>query len=122
MDEVDRPSKQPLSEVTSSRQLTHDTETETRFDKTSVVLSGRSHNFSAEYELGFRDRHAGKLSSENPYQDKLARARWRRGWNARDVYSDSEYKWIEPITDSKAVVLAVLAIFLVGSFLFGFVK
>ena len=117
-------SKQPeiegLSPVTRSGQLSYDNETSTRFDKTSVVLSNRGHDFSAEYELGFRDRNDGKPAGANPYQAKLARERWQRGWNARDRYTDADYKWVEPITDSKIVIWVIAVLFFGGALVAGF--
>jgi hypothetical protein len=119
MKESDQRNGEPLSPVTHSGDLSFDRETPTRFDKTSVVLQGRNHNFSAEYELGFRDRNDGKAASENPYKNKLARDRWQRGWNARDKYSDASYKWVEPITDSKAVIWLIAIVVFGGSALMG---
>ena len=111
-----------LSDVTSSGHLSFDKETSTCFDKTSVVLRGRTHNFSAEYELGFRDRNEGKPVSENPYSNKLARDRWQRGWNARDKFSDAGYKWVEPVTDSKIVVWIIALLVFGGALVSGIVQ
>jgi hypothetical protein len=111
-----------LSRVTNSGHLSYDRETATRFYKTSVVLSGRTHNFSAEYELGFRDRNDGKSAIANPYRNKLARDRWQRGWNARDRYTDAGYKWVEPITDSKIVVWIIAVVFFGGWILVGILQ
>jgi hypothetical protein len=112
--------REGISPVTPSSHLSYSKETATRFDKTSVVLGQRAHNFSAEYELGFRDRNEENLITQNPYRTKLARDRWQRGWMARDRYSDADYKWIEPITDNKAVIWVIAAIFFIGFFLSGF--
>jgi hypothetical protein len=102
----------PVSPVTHRSHLSFDKETHTRFDKTSAVLQTRNHNFSAEYELGFRDRNEGKTLEANPYSDRIARDRWQRGWIARDRYTDVGYKWVEPITDNKIVVWIVgIAVF-----------
>lgn len=111
-----------LSQVTPSNYLSFDKETATRFDKTSVVLAGRQHNFSAEYELGFRDRNEGKPASANPYRTKLARERWQRGWNARDRYTDSGYKWVEPVTDSKIVLWVIVIFFFGGALAAGIIQ
>jgi hypothetical protein len=86
------------------------------------VLRSRGHNFSAEYELGFRDRNDGKPASANPYKNKLARDRWHRGWSARDRYTDAGYRWVEPITDSKALVWVILIAVLFGSFILGILQ
>jgi hypothetical protein len=122
MGESKPPINEGLSPVTHSGHLSYNKETKTRFDKTSVVLSSKNHNFSAEYELGFRDRNDDKPASANPYQAKLARERWQRGWNARDRYSDSDYKWVEPITDSKIVVWILAILFFGGAIIAGIVQ
>ena len=122
MTEADNHHDDALSPVTSSGHLTYNRETRTRFDKTSVVLNGRNHNFSAEYELGFRDRNEGKSASSNPYKNKLARERWQRGWNARDRYTDAGYKWVEPVIDSKIVVWIIAIIFFGGALVAGILQ
>lgn len=101
------------------KKIYFDQETASRFDKTTVVLSGRNHSFSAEYERGFRDRNDGKPSTAIPYSSKPDRDKWLRGWNARNNYTDAQYKWVEPVTDSKAMVWILIVLFFGGSFLFG---
>lgn len=117
-----KPKNPNLSPVTHRSQLAFDKETPTRFDKTSVVLSQRRHNFSAEWELGFRDRNDGKLITDNPFSDPQASERWVRGWNARNKYSDFNYWMIEPITDSKIVLYLIAAAFVCVAFISGFYK
>ena len=119
---TDDDQNETLSSVTNSGHLSYDRETATRFDKTSVVLSSRAHKFSAEYELGFRDRNDGKSAIANPFRNKLARERWQRGWSARDRYTDEGYKWVEPITDSKIFVWIIAVAFLGGSLLVGILQ
>ncbi|MFZ1337701.1 MAG: hypothetical protein WAS26_01450 [Paracoccaceae bacterium] len=122
MTDTESTREENLSSVTSNKNLSFDSETSTRFDKTSAVLNGRMHNFSAEYELGFRNRNEGKPSSSNPYSTKLARERWQRGWNARNKYTDAGYKWVEPVTDSKAVVWVIAVLIFGGALVAGLVQ
>ena len=97
-----------LSPVTGYNVFAYDQETSTRIDKVSVAMGMTSqHKFSAEYEAGYRARHAGHPITANPHSSKKGRDRWERGWQKRDRYTDSQHRWAEPVTDNKAVIYLI---------------
>lgn len=102
-----------LSPVTGYGVYSYDEETSTHFDKVSIAMLNTSrHNFSAEYEAGYRARHAGQPVAANPYRSKKARDRWERGWLKRNRYGDDHWL-VEPITDNNAVIYVLAILFFI---------